>query len=144
MLNLGPPGTMCNCKNCGDRFGWADSSELLPSLHEQIHNSTMCENIHLSYKGQFIVSAKRIRGVRRGVYHGLWDALVGPTSWAHNEEFLHGSRDSMNAPSLGYTIERLWNILFQCESPEIGWRCPSLLSRWREGGDTSDCQCFDD
>jgi hypothetical protein len=50
----------------------------------------------------------------------------------------------MDAPSLIYTIERLWNILFQCEGPEMRWRCPSLLDKWRAWGDISDCQCFDE
>jgi hypothetical protein len=116
----------------------------LQSLHWQLHDSSLCESIRLSYKGQFIVSAKRIRGVRRGAHRGLRVALVNPTSWAHNKEALHDRRDSMNAPSLPCTIERLWNMLFQCDGPEIGWRCPSLLSKWRVGRDISDCQCFDD
>jgi hypothetical protein len=36
----------------------------------------------------------------------------------------------MNARSFGYIVERLCNMLFQCESPKIEWRCPSLLSKW--------------
>jgi hypothetical protein len=59
-LNLGWPGGVCDCENCSDRFSWRDTLHFLPQLHNQVYNSTRCDSILLSYKGQFIVSAARI------------------------------------------------------------------------------------
>jgi hypothetical protein len=108
-----------------------------------MYNSTICENVLLSYKGQFIVSAARIRGVNKDIYHDLWQAFVDENNPAHQPSNLQGRPDSMSAPDFGYTMERLWNLLFQCSSVDVGWKCPTLLSEWRLGGDISDCQCFD-
>jgi hypothetical protein len=143
MLNLGPTGALCSCDNCGDRFGWADTSHLFPLLHERIYRVAACDSVQLSYKGQFIVSAKRIRGISKPIYVELRDAFVNSTSWAHQQAFLDGKENSMSKPYFGYTMERLWNLLFQCSGPEVGWKCPSLLSRWRLGGSIRDCQCLD-
>ncbi|KAL6712038.1 hypothetical protein ACN47E_003081 [Coniothyrium glycines] len=142
-LGLGWPGRICDCEDCGDRFGWQDNIGFIPQLYNQMYNATSCENVLLSYKGQFIVSAARIRGIRRHVYHDLWRAFVDEDSWAHQPDFLQGRPDSMSAPDFGYSMERVWNLLFQCSSVEVGWKCPTLISEWRLGGDISDCQCFD-
>jgi hypothetical protein len=143
-LNLGWSGAVCNCADCGDRLFWQDNTHFLPQLHSRISNSTACNNVLLSYKGQFIVSAARIRGIDKDIYHDLWDAFVDEKSWAHQSEYLQGRPDSMSAPDFGYTIERIWNLLFQCSNNDVAWKCPSLVSRWRIGGDISDCQCFDE
>ncbi|KAJ4348450.1 uncharacterized protein N0V89_009824 [Didymosphaeria variabile] len=143
MLSLGWSGQVCNCENCGDRFNLWDTTHLFPDISNRISNITTCNQVLLSYKGQFIASAKRIRGVDKSVYQDLHDAFVNRDSWAHQEEYLQGRPDSMDAPVFGYTMERMWNLLFQCNSMEIAWRCPSLLSGNRVGGNIEDCQCFD-
>lgn len=142
-LNLGWPGRLCDCENCSDRFGWQDNLHFIPQVYNQIYNSTICEKVFLSYKGQFIVSAARIRGINKDIYHDLWQAFVDKNSWAHQPSYLQGRPDSMSAPDFGYTVERLWNLLFQCSSVDVAWKCPTLVSGWRLGGDISDCQCFD-
>ena len=142
-LNLGWSGAVCNCEDCGDRLSWQDDVHLFPQVYNQIYNSTTCENVLLSYKGQFIVSAARIRGLDKGIYNDLWQAFVDEKSWAHQPNYLKGRPDSMSTPDFGYTIERIWNLLFQCSNVDVAWKCPSLLSKWRIGGDISDCQCFD-
>jgi hypothetical protein len=142
-LNLGWPGRLCDYENCSDRFGWQDNLHFIPQVCKQVYNSTICEKVLLSYKGQFIVSAARIRGINKDIYHDLWQAFIDENNPAHQPSNLQGRPDSMSAPDFGYTMERLWNLLFQCSSVDVGWKCPTLLSEWRLGGDISDCQCFD-
>ncbi|KAF2681926.1 hypothetical protein K458DRAFT_479138 [Lentithecium fluviatile CBS 122367] len=143
MLSLGWSGQVCNCNECGDRFGFWDTTHLFPQVYNRVYNSTKCGEVLLSYKGQFIASAKRIQGVDISVYRDLHDAFVNETSWAHDEAYLQGRPDSMSAPLFGYTMERMWDLLFQCNSIDVAWKCPTLLSGGRIGGDIGDCQCFD-
>jgi hypothetical protein len=148
MLSLGWSGNVCNCQECGDKWDMQDPTGLFPTLHNRVDDSTQCENVLLSYKGQFVVSAKRIRGVDKSVYQDLHEAFVDSESWAHQEPYLRGRPDSMNAPQFGYQMERMWNLLFQCSDMDVAFRCPSLVSGaglgpGRFGGSKEDCQCFD-
>jgi hypothetical protein len=155
-LSLGWSGAMCNCDTCADRLFWTDNTHFFPQLHSRIANSSTspstsststpqaCPPLLLSYKGQFVVSAARIRGIGKAIYNDLLTAFVDEKSWAHQQEYLQGRPDSMNAPDFGYTMERAWNVLFQCAGAEVGWKCPSLISGWRVGGEIADCQCFDE
>ncbi|KAH7341185.1 hypothetical protein BKA66DRAFT_517378 [Pyrenochaeta sp. MPI-SDFR-AT-0127] len=99
MLSLGAPGTLCSCHGCRDY---------------RIYGSMACSYVHLCYKGQFIVSAQRIKGISKTIYDELRDAFVKPASWAHQHALVHGREDSISKPDLGYTMERLWNLLFRC------------------------------
>jgi hypothetical protein len=143
-LSLGWSGAVCNCENCGDRLFWRDNTHFLPQIYNRINTSGTCSNVLLSYKGQFVVSAARIRGIDKDIYHSLWQAFVDEESWTHQPEYLQGRPDSMSQPEFGYTMERMWNLLFQCSDVEVAWKCPSMVSGWRIGGDIGDCQCFDD
>ncbi|KAF2444209.1 hypothetical protein P171DRAFT_455094 [Karstenula rhodostoma CBS 690.94] len=143
MLSLGWSGQVCNCDTCGDRFGFRDTTYLFPEISNRINNAAKCDEVLLSYKGQFIASAKRIRGIDKSIYQDLHEAYVKQDSWAHQEEYLQGRPDSMDAPVFGYTMERMWNLIFQCNSMEIAWKCPTLLSGHRIGGNVEDCQCLD-
>ncbi|OMP84067.1 hypothetical protein BK809_0001451 [Diplodia seriata] len=142
MLSLGFSGKSCDTANCGDRWSWYEDSSLLNDVCKRVGGEA-CKNILLSYKGQFIVSAARIRAVERELYEDLKTAMTDPDSWAHKEPWLNGREDSLNAPRFGYTMERLWSVVMQCSTEEIAWRCPTLLSRTRRGGDLTDCQCMD-
>jgi len=144
MLSLGFSGNVCDCHRCTDRFGWREYSNIFHSVYDDAYgNGTECKQVLLSYKGQFIASARRIRGVRRGLYEELHRAMADEDSWAHQPEYRRGREDSMNAPYFGYTMERLWSLLLQCSDMEIAWRCPTLLSGGRTLGSKADCQCFD-
>ncbi|KAL5121118.1 hypothetical protein ACEQ8H_000969 [Pleosporales sp. CAS-2024a] len=142
-LNLGA-AAVCECDSCSDRDFWHDNFHLFPRLHYDIYNSTDCKNVLIGFKASFIVSAARIRGINKNIYKRLWQAVTDKDSWAHRPDFSLHRPDSMNAPDLGYTLERMWNLLFQCSDMNVGWKCPSLTSGWRIGGDIADCQCFDD
>ena len=141
-LNLGWAGILCNSDDCGDKRGWQDETSLFSDTQSRIDNSHR-ENVLLSYKGQFVVTAARIRGIDKSIYDDLWQLLVDENSWAHQEPYLQGRPDSMSQPWFGYTTERIWNVLFQCSDMDVAWRCPTLLSGWRPGGSIADCQCFD-
>jgi hypothetical protein len=143
MLSLGWPGNVCNCDSCGDHYGWDDTTQLFPEIQRRINNLTRCENVLLSFKGQFVVSARRIRGIDKQIYQDLWKAFTDEYGWAHQPGYLRGRPDSMSAPQFGFTMERMWSMLFQCSNMDVAWKCPSLLSGWRVGGSRDDCQCYD-
>lgn len=144
MLSLGFSGQSCECNNCGDRFGWQDRSGIVEETWKEVFNQTCAEQrVLLSYKGQFVASAARVRANEKAMYEKLSDALQEPDSWAHGQEYLQGRPDSLNAPYLGYTLERLWSVIMQCSDERIAALCPTLLSGKRRGGSKSDCQCLD-
>lgn len=144
-LDLAWVGTLCNCHSCSDRLFWSDEIQFVPQTYAKIYGAnTQCDHVLLSYKGQFAVSAARIRGVDKSLYENMWTALVDEKSWAHQESFLRGRPDEMSAPDFGYTVERMWSLIFQCSRADAAWRCASMVSRWRVGGDVGDCQCFDE
>jgi hypothetical protein len=121
-LSLGWSGA-CNCKDCSDRFSWRDTTGLLPFYHNKIDKSTECKDILFSYKGQFVVSAGRIRGISKTIYSDLWRGFVDEDSWA----------TPLSVCGTYSFSARIWK-----------WRgFPTLLSGWRLGGNIEDCQCFD-
>jgi hypothetical protein len=142
MLSLGFSGHTCDCMDCRDRWGWEDNNSFVSQTFLEVYNRT-CATALLSYKGQFIASARRIRGIDRKIYERLGDAMVDPNSWAHKEPYLKGRNDSLDAPVFGYLVERLWSILLQCSDLQVAANCPSLISGTRRDGDLGDCQCFD-
>lgn len=141
MLSLGFVGHTTACQG-SDQWGWTETSAIISSIYKRVYQQP-CKRVLLSYKGQFIVSAERIRGVPKGLYDDLYRAIIDQDSWAHQEPYLKGRVDSMNAPLFGYTLERLWNVIFQCSDLEIAWRCPSLLSKSSGSSRGTDCQCMD-
>ncbi|KAF2754110.1 hypothetical protein EJ05DRAFT_479659 [Pseudovirgaria hyperparasitica] len=144
MLSLGFVGHICECYNCHDRWGFDDDTgTILPDIHEEVMKET-CRTPLLSYKGQFIASARRLRGTDRKTFQKLHKLIADPESEVHKPGYLKGRPDSMNAPFFGYTLERLWSILLQCSEYRIALRCPSTLSGTRRGGSLADCQCLDD
>ena len=144
MLNLGFAGVLCDCQDCSDRWGWKDQWEMVPSLYKRLHHNETCEEpVLLSYKGQFVASANRIRGIPLGIYEELLGAITSKTGWSHNESIIGNNLDRPDAPYFGYTVERLWNLLLQCSNLRIATMCPSLLSQRRRFGRIDDCQCLD-
>jgi hypothetical protein len=143
MLDLGFSGQSYSCAGqSSDRWGWRDHAGLVSHVYASIHHAP-CSNVLLSYKGQFIVSASRIRGISKDIYYHLYRALLDPDGWAHQEKFLHGRTNSMSKPMIGYTIERLWNVLFQCADIATARSCPSYLGIGFFSRDRASCQCLD-
>ncbi|PNS14492.1 hypothetical protein CAC42_3778 [Sphaceloma murrayae] len=147
MLPLGFAGYSCPCDAdvCSDRF-WEDASGIVRETYLKATRRETCasgERVLLSYKGQFVASAARIRGTDRALYEGLYGLFEDAGSWVHREPYLAGRTEEMSAPVFGFTMERMWAGLLQCGAEGVSTRCPSLLSGWRTGGDRGDCQCFD-
>ncbi|TGO59864.1 hypothetical protein BCON_0040g00070 [Botryotinia convoluta] len=143
MPNLGFAGVLCNCQDCSDRWGWENQWGMVPSLYKRLHHDETCEEpVLLSYKGQFVASANRLRGIPFGIYEELLAAITSTTGWSHNETIIGNNLDRPDAPYFGYTIERLWNLLLQCSNLRIATMCPSLLSQRRRFGRIEDCQCL--
>ncbi|KAF3941841.1 hypothetical protein ABW19_dt0201220 [Dactylella cylindrospora] len=136
----------CNCLDCRDEYGWTDQVGFIPDLMTEAHHLRCDEDtkVSLTYKGQFIVSAKRIRALRKELYESIQEKLIGD-----NRIEIGGNQDRADAPFFGYTIERSWNILFQC-ADLTGTRdmCPGLTTTDLPFGDLrpakpEDCSCLD-
>ncbi|KAL1650855.1 hypothetical protein SLS58_000974 [Diplodia intermedia] len=153
MLSLGSPGISCDCggdsTTCGDPH-WRDTSNTIGSVYERVHNSphnnrTTCSRALLSYRGQFIASAARLRAADRALLGELAATLASPASWALRAEFQFDVRENTpQAPQFGYTVERLWAVLLRCADPEAATRCPALHAGRPRWGADGDCQCLDD
>jgi hypothetical protein len=144
MLSLGFSGILCDCEDCDDRWGWEDKWGLIPTLYKKLHDTNKCsEPVLLSYKGQFVASASRIRGVPFDIYEGLHDAITSKSGWSHDPNVVGDNMDEPDAPYFGYTVERVWNLLMQCSNSRVATMCPSLLGQWRRFGRIEDCQCLD-
>ena len=111
MLSLSFVSTICDCHDCNDKY-WHDTSGVLAKTYEMANHNSTCGWLLLSYKGQFIASAQRIRGSGKEVFEYLHRGMAEENSWAHQPEYLgansQGTADNMNAPALGYTLERMW------------------------------------
>ncbi|CAD6457022.1 9f8295c5-8b08-409b-93b5-ebc76511b7bd [Sclerotinia trifoliorum] len=145
MLSLGFSEATCSCNNCGDRFGWKDDWSVIPSLYERIYDSSCSDSttVLLSYKGQFVASAKRIRGISRGIYEELLSTITSESGWSHDPRFVN-KNDSTDNPSFGFAVERIWGLLMQCATDDrVSTKCPSMLSGMIRGSDVGDCQCLD-
>ncbi|KAG4412497.1 hypothetical protein IFR04_014353 [Cadophora malorum] len=151
MLSLGFTGVTCTCNNCSDRWGWEDKWGVIPALYEKIY-SHACEaeeQILLSYKGQFVASARRIRGISRKVFGGLLTTITSKEGWSHDTSSqdiagVGADEDSPSNPYFGFAMERVWGLVMQCgTNAAVAARCPSLLSGMGKGGKVEDCQCLD-
>lgn len=146
MLSLGFVGVLCNCESCGDRWDWNDSFHIIPSLYQKVYGQK-CEPdtpLLLTYKGQFVASGRRIRGVKKEVYEELLDAITSKEGWSHDKNVIGDRENTPDNPFFGFTVERIWGLLMQCATDgSVAAKCPSLLSGMGRGGDVRDCQCLD-
>ncbi|KAF3920950.1 hypothetical protein ABW20_dc0106379 [Dactylellina cionopaga] len=136
----------CSCLDCRDEYGFRDETNFIPDLMATAHHIKCDENtrVDISYKGQFIVSATRIRSAKKALYESINNKLVG-----ENRIKLGGAEDSLDAPVFGYAVERSWNILFQCADLTGAMdMCPGLTLLKTGFGDLQrpnpeDCGCMD-
>jgi hypothetical protein len=152
-LSLGFAGVSCFCGDCNDRWGWEDKEGMVGKLYERIYE-VPCEKetpILLTYKGQLVASARRLRGIPRSIYSELLETITGQNS---TETGLRGAgegsrggvvgNDTPDNPYFGFTVERIWGLLGQCATDQrIAVKCPSLLSGMGSGGEAGDCGCLD-
>jgi len=147
MLSLGFTGVLCNCNTCEDRWGWSDSFSVIPSIYYKIYGQA-CEAdtpILLSYKGQFVASGRRIRGVDKKVWEDMLEAINSKgDGWSHDPKIVGDAFDTPDNPFFGFTMERIWGLLMQCATDGVvAAKCPSLLSGMSSEGSVEDCQCLD-
>lgn len=135
-----------------DHSTWSEDPKVLSDIYEQA-NITGCKDYTLTYRGQFVVSRSRVLAQNKELYSYLLNSLVDADAVTHSQDYLQqpwlpSKEDSLNAPLFGYTMERLWGLVFGCEGRLD--KCPSLVSgAIRNGlglgikGDMEDCQCLD-
>ena len=134
-----------------DHSTWSESPSILSPIFSAL-NVTQCTDYAFTYRGQFIVSAQRILATSPAVYSLLLEDLIDANATTHQEEYknqpwLPTKQDSLNAPLFGFTMERLWGLVFGCQGKMEG--CPSLVAGaigerfGRRGGDVGSCQCLD-
>ncbi|TGJ88252.1 hypothetical protein E0Z10_g614 [Xylaria hypoxylon] len=109
-LSLSHVRNFCpSCDTCNDHSGWTEDGTVLREIFERSNNHKTCQDISLTYRGQFVVSSRRMKQA--------------------NQELLRDLRSRViNDDHFGYTLERSWGTIFQC--PTISERCPTLLSGW--------------
>jgi len=124
-LSLSHVRNFCpSCDTCNDHSGWAEDGAVLRDIFERANPQKTCRDISLTYRGQFVVSSRRMKQANQDLLKDL------RTRVAEDEHF-------------GFTMERSWGTIFQC--PTISERCPTLLSGWLGNrAAVEDCQCLDE
>ncbi|KAI1129401.1 hypothetical protein F5Y10DRAFT_238536 [Nemania abortiva] len=123
-LSLSHVRNFCSsCDACNDHSGWTEDGTVLRDIFGRANPSKTCQDISLTYRGQFVVSSRRMKQANQELLRDLRSRLI-------------------NDDHFGYTLERSWGTLFQC--PTISERCPTLLSGWIGNRvAVEDCQCLD-
>ncbi|KAI1826675.1 hypothetical protein F4861DRAFT_495822 [Xylaria intraflava] len=123
-LSLSYVRNFCSsCDECNDHSGWSEDGKLLRDIFERSNPNKTCQDISLTYRGQFVVSSRRMKEANRELLQDCRSRV------AEDEHF-------------GFTLERSWGTLFRC--PTISERCPTLLSGWiGNRAAIEDCQCLD-
>ncbi|TID15643.1 triose-phosphate transporter family-domain-containing protein [Venturia nashicola] len=138
----------CNCVDCTDPW---DVTRRFPRLEELYAalNGQFCPNsVILTYLGQFIASATRIRGRGLKTYEYLKKVLEADEShFIHADPKQDAFQDDVTNPYFGHTLERSWMILFGCSEARLVEKCGSwsgLRIPRKSLAANDDCQCLDD
>lgn len=145
-LPLGFSGKFCELTDCTDEWDWKDRYHHIPALYTLRYGVFAPPGkMSLSYKGQFVVSAKRVRGVGRDTMLYLRDVLEGGASpySRKNPEVPDLPGMEGNAPSFGFVLERVWGMVFGCADGRMAVDCPSLWRARKKGEGDDTCQCLD-
>ncbi|KAI8627673.1 hypothetical protein F5Y19DRAFT_465614 [Xylariaceae sp. FL1651] len=123
-LSLSSVRNYClSCNDCNDHSGWTANGTLVRDIFEQSNPHEPCQDISLTYRGQFVVSSHRIKQANSALLRDMRRRLIA-------DEYF------------GYTLERFWGTIFRC--PSVSERCPTLLSGWiGNRAAAGDCQCLD-
>ena len=140
---------VCQCTRCTDSFDGSRVWTRIPEIYSAIHGSLCPENIVITYFGQFVVSRKRIRDNNKYMYGHLREVLLAEMDhWIHKDPKPDGFPDSPNSPYFGHTLERIWLVLFHCESTKLTDTCGAGLGAYFNPVSIDDpitkCQCLDD
>jgi hypothetical protein len=128
-LPLSFTGRHCEMSRCMDEFGYQETRGDIPALYTQLYGQLPERGqISINYKGQFILSARRARGVKKSVLELLHDTV---------ESSKHG-------PGFGYTLERIWGFIFNCADGQMAINC-GRETFWSGRGEKpiDSCSCLD-
>ena len=143
--------TTCPSDNCiPPIFGSPDPvhgfkriPELFAIFNERF---TPPEGLLLTFKGQFIVSRKRILRNAKHKFEWIRNVLNDSSHFVHNEVGEKNNMDtaatskSMDNPIFGHTLERAWMVLFGCNDLTLPQQCNP--GNWRDPN--IKCACYDD
>lgn len=142
VLSLGARYGSCHCESCKDPWGSKENLSRVPEIFSTVY-SELCppSSVLLSSSGQFIVSARRIRGTPKHAYQHLKTLLESDKKhWIHKEA---KSSDEPEHPSFGRVVEKSWMIMFKCADPRLAESCSTLDDRRRLSDPDERCQCVD-
>lgn len=143
--------TTCNCEACIPivYHGIPDliyGFKRIPQLYV-LFNERLCppEGLLLTFKGQFVVSRKRILRNTREKYIYIRSLLDNMTHFVHddptedNDMNTSITEKASDNPMFGHTLERSWMIIFGCDDVTIAQECADLDAE----DDATPCGCYD-
>ena len=137
----------CDCVNCRDSWDDTRTFPRIEELYSALNGEFCPGRIALSYFGQIVVSASRIRSRHRNIYQYLKSVLESDMDhFIHSDPRQGMFSDEGTNPYFGHTIERSYMVLWNCADDGIAKRCGGLSSlRSRRTSDQSDDhrQCID-
>ena len=110
-------------------------SRAVAHIQQTIRPDSQCHEAILTFRGQFLASATRIRNNSRATYEQLLSDLSNMQSWMHDPTHFEsgltaGRPDSLTDPASGYVLERLWGEIMGCSEARVAFRSPSLLASY--------------
>ncbi|CAF0894281.1 unnamed protein product [Adineta steineri] len=88
----------------------------------------------VAFRGQFLVSRKRIQNRDLEIYKYMYDLITANSShWLHRDLRSLFFKSTPDNPIFGHTVERTWTVLFKCSKPDLHDRC-----------ERRECACFDE
>ncbi|EMC99267.1 hypothetical protein BAUCODRAFT_66010 [Baudoinia panamericana UAMH 10762] len=149
-LSLAYPGKTCpRGRDCHDTGDWEESAAVLERVDSMTNASSVSENLVLTYRGQFIVSAARIHANDKNMYDSLRQWLLASEAgrkmaMSSTVTSENGREYPRSTAGFGYTLERMWGAIFDCSEFKVALHCPSLLSGMLGRRVSVDsCQCLD-
>jgi hypothetical protein len=137
----------CECIACSDPWDTSRTFPRIGELYSALNGRFCPKTIALTYTGQVLVSATRIRKRNLGTYIYIKQTLESAQShFIHKDPRQDQFKDSPSDPYLGHTIERSYMVLWGCDSSRITERCGGLdgLRQRRKLYHNNDrCQCLD-
>jgi hypothetical protein len=138
----------CDCVDCTDPWDATRKFPRLEELYSALNGQFCPKSVILTYLGQFIASATRIRSRSLKTYEYLKKVLeADSTHFIHADPRQDFFQDDVTNPYFGHTLERAWMILFGCSEARLVEKCGSwggLRNPRKPFAADDGCQCLDD
>lgn len=144
-----PLGQMesCDCVACKDVWDEGRTFPRIEELYSALNGVFCPKTIALSYLGQMIVSATRLRSRGPSTYKYLKQTLESDMDhFIHSDPRQDMFNDEASNPYFGHTIERSYLVLWDCADESIIKRCGGWdgFTKRRTSDMPDDyCQCVD-